>query len=79
VSVQGIDIIICNITVNITAKDYKNAVDRSTHFELCYVPMLSDPIARQEGLTLSHLLHIRGKSKVKYFFYVKCLKLLIII
>jgi len=67
VSAQGIDIINCNITVNITAKDYKNAVDKSTHFELAYVPMLSDSVARQEGLTIGHLLHIKGKSKVKYF------------
>jgi len=63
VCVANIDIITCNTTANITAKDYKNAVDKVIQFELVYAPMLSDSVARHEGLTIGHLLHIKGKSK----------------
>lgn len=50
---------------NITARDYKNAVDKAIQFELVYAPMLSNSVARHESLTIGHLLHIKGKSKVK--------------
>lgn len=49
----------------ISPKEYKVGVEKNIHFEVCYGPMLMNSTVRQETITLAHLLHIKGKSKVK--------------
>lgn len=61
----SVDIIACNIkNAFVPPKDYSTAVDKNIYFELSYGPMLISSVARQDTITLAHLLHIKGKSKV---------------
>lgn len=39
-------------------------MENQIFFEVSYGPMLINSTARQETLTIAHLLHIKGKSKV---------------
>lgn len=61
----SVDIITCNTKTTINAKDYIIAIEKKIHLEICYGPMLINSVARQEAITIAHLLHIKGKSKVK--------------
>ncbi|XP_050529596.1 ribonuclease P protein subunit p30 [Daktulosphaira vitifoliae] len=64
VSSPLVDIIVCNAkNMLISAKQYKVAVEKNIHFEICYGPMLRHVFTRQDTITLAHLLHIKGKSK----------------
>lgn len=65
---SSINIITCNIKTSITPKQYTIAVEKNIYFEVSYAPMLVNYIARQDTLSLAHLLHMKGKSKVKNTF-----------
>lgn len=60
----SVDIIVCNIKTSIAAKDYTIAVEKNIYFEVSYAPMLINSTTRQDTITMAHLLHIKGKSKV---------------
>lgn len=62
-----VDIIVLDVNTTITPKDYLAALDKNIYFELCYGPMLSSSAARQDTIGLAHILHLKGKSKVKTF------------
>ncbi|XP_060847748.1 ribonuclease P protein subunit p30-like isoform X2 [Rhopalosiphum padi] len=60
---SSIDIITCNIKTSVTPKQYTIAIEKNIYFEVSYAPMLVNYVARQDTLSLAHLLHIKGKSK----------------
>ncbi|KAF0748100.1 ribonuclease P protein subunit p30-like isoform X1 [Aphis craccivora] len=60
---SSIDIITCNFKTSITPKQYTIAIEKNLYFEVSYGPMLVNYVARQDVLSLAHLLHIKGKSK----------------
>lgn len=62
---SSIDIITCNLKTSITPKQYTIAIEKNIYFEISYGPMLVNYVARQDVLSLAHLLHNKGKSKVK--------------
>nr|BAH72438.1 ACYPI51193 [Acyrthosiphon pisum] len=64
-STSSINIITCNIKTSITPKQYTIAMEKNIYFEVSYAPMLVNHIARQDTLSLAHLFHMKGKSKVK--------------
>lgn len=66
-----VDIIICNVKTSITPKQYTVAVENNIYFEVSYSTMLVNYIARQDTLSLAHILHVKGKSKVKQNHQIK--------
>ncbi|CAH1731228.1 ribonuclease P protein subunit p30-like isoform X1 [Aphis gossypii] len=62
-TLSSIDIINCNFKTSITPKQYTIAIEKNIYFEVSYGPMLVNYVARQDVLSLAHLLHIKGKSK----------------
>lgn len=73
-NLPSVDIIVCSLKTNISRKDYSIGVEKNIYFEVSYGPMLINSTVRQETITLAHLLHIKGKSKVKSMFFSKKLQ-----